>query len=68
MFRVFFKLKGATMLNQAMVLGLVRHVLTLVGGYLAAKGLLDPANVDTVVGAVLAIAGAGWSVKAKAEE
>jgi uncharacterized protein YaaW (UPF0174 family) len=53
------------MLNQAMILGLVRHGLTLAGGYLAAKGLLDPASVDTVVGALLTIAGAGWSIHSK---
>jgi hypothetical protein len=54
------------MLNTAMILGLVRHVLTLGGGYLAAKGHLDPGAVDTVVGAILAIVGAGWSIKSKA--
>lgn len=53
------------MLNQAMILGLVRHGLTLAGGYLAAKGHLDPASVDVVVGAILTIVGAGWSIKSK---
>jgi flagellar motor component MotA len=52
-------------MNTAMILGLVRHGLTLLGGYLAAKGHLDPANVDVVVGAVLTIVGAGWSVQSK---
>jgi energy-converting hydrogenase Eha subunit C len=54
-------------MNQAMVLGLVRHGLTIAAGYLAARGHLDVANVDTVVSAVLAIVGAGWSIKAKQE-
>ena len=52
-------------MNKAMILGLVRHVLTIAGGYLAAKGLLDPLAVDSVVGAVLVIAGAGWSIQSK---
>ena len=39
-------------MNKAMLLGLFRHVLTIAGGYLAAKGLLDPLAVDSVVGAV----------------
>jgi hypothetical protein len=52
-------------MNQAMIFGLVRHGLTLAGGYLAAKGLLDPASVDTVVAAIFTIIGAGWSVKSK---
>lgn len=52
-------------MNTAMILGLARHVLTMAGGYLAAKGLLDPTAVDTVVGALLTIAGAGWSLHSK---
>jgi hypothetical protein len=52
-------------MNTAIVLGLVRHGLTIAAGYLAARGHLDPASVDTVVAALLAIAGAGWSVKSK---
>ena len=43
-------------------MGLLRHVLTLVGGYYVASGKADPASVDTLVGAVLGLAGAGWSV------
>jgi hypothetical protein len=53
------------MFNQSMIMGLVRHALTLVGGYLAAKGLLDPASVDTIVGAVFTLIGAGWSLQSK---
>ena len=53
------------MLNKAMILGLVRHGFTVAGGYLVAKGHLDAANVDAVVGAILTITGAGWSITSK---
>jgi hypothetical protein len=54
-------------MNQAMVLGLVRHGLTIAAGYLAARGHLDPAAVDTVVAAVLTLLSCGWSIKSKQE-
>ena len=47
------------------ILGLVRHLLTLVGGYYVAQGKLDPENASTIVGAVTTLVGAGWSVKHK---
>lgn len=52
-------------MNFEIILGLVRHVLTLVGGYYVAQGKLDPANASTIVGAVTTLVGAGWSVKHK---
>ena len=52
-------------MNLEIVLGLVRHLLTLVGGYYVASGKLDPTNVDTIVGAVTSLVGAGWSIKHK---
>jgi hypothetical protein len=53
------------MMNFEVVLGLVRHFLTLVGGYYVAQGKLDPANASTIVGAVTSLVGAGWSIKHK---
>lgn len=49
------------------VLGVVRHTLTAVGGYLVAKGKLDFATVDTLIGAVITVLGVGWSVYQKKE-
>lgn len=46
-------------------LGLLRHILTLVGGYYVASGKLDPTNADTIVGAVTTLIGTGWSIKHK---
>lgn len=47
------------------IFGLVRHVLTLVGGYYVAKGAVDQGTVDTVIGALTALAGVGWSIHDK---
>lgn len=47
------------------VMGIARHVLTLVGGYLVAKGALDAAAAETLVGAGAAIIGVVWSVVEK---
>ena len=52
-------------MNIEVILGLVRHLLTLVGGYYVASGKLDPANASTIVGAVTSLVGAGWSIKHK---
>lgn len=43
-------------------LGLVRHILTAIGGYLVARGTLDAATVETGVGAVVTLGGVAWSV------
>jgi hypothetical protein len=55
-------------MNQAVILGLARHVLTALGGYLVAKGLLDPAAVESIVGAVLTLGGVVWSAQSKKGE
>jgi hypothetical protein len=44
------------------ILGLVRHLLTFGGGYVVAKGWLDDATANAVVGALITVFGAGWSV------
>lgn len=44
-----------------MLYGLLRHVLTMAGGYLVAKGYVAEGDVETVVGATLALGGVAWS-------
>ncbi len=55
-------------MNAEVVGGIVRHVLTGVGGYFVATGMIDPGTVDVAVGAVVALVGVAWSVWAKARE
>jgi hypothetical protein len=53
-------------MNKAAVLGIVRHVLTFAGGYIAAKGIADQALVNEAIGAVMTLIGIAWSIKDKA--
>ena len=41
---------------------LVRHILTAAGGFLVAKGLASADQLAELVGAVVSIAGVGWSI------
>jgi len=52
-------------MNQDQVLGLVRHLLTALGGYAVAKGFVDTDTMMQIVGAAATIIGAGWSIYTK---
>ena len=54
-----------TKMNKEQILGIVRHVLTFVGGFLITKGIVDETFVTEVVGALSTIVGAVWSFFAK---
>lgn len=41
--------------------GLLRHVLTFLGGYLVTKGIIDEATLSEVVGSIITISGFVWS-------
>jgi uncharacterized membrane protein len=51
--------------KTAYVGGIVRIVTTLLGGYLAQKGLADEAQVEGIVGAIVLVATGIWSIWAK---
>lgn len=53
-------------LTKEQVLGIIRHTLTFVGGIVVAKGLIDEAVVTEIIGGVLTLTGAIWSIVAKA--
>ena len=53
-------------LTKEQVLGIVRHTLTYVGGIVVAKGLVDESTVTEIIGGVLTLTGAIWSIVAKA--
>jgi len=46
-------------------LGLIRHVLTFVGGIIVTKGLIDESLFQEVIGGVMTLVGAVWSIAAK---
>jgi hypothetical protein len=52
-------------MNKEQILGIVRHVLTFIGGFLITKGLIDETIVTEVIGGVSTLIGAVWSFIAK---
>lgn len=52
-------------MNKEQILGIVRHVLTVVGGALVAKGFIDESVLLEGVGLITSIIGFVWSFKAK---
>ena len=55
-------------MNSDSILGIIRHVLTTLGGALVANGTIDNTQLQTGAGAVAVIIGIGWSVWAKRKE
>lgn len=47
------------------VAGIIRHILTFGGGVVVSKGWLDEATMTAVVGAIVTIGGAVWSITSK---
>ena len=52
-------------MNKDQILGLVRHVLTFVGGFLITKGVVDEATSVEAIGAIITLIGSVWSVASK---
>lgn len=52
-------------MNKEQKLGVIRHVLTFVGGILLAKGLVDESLMTDLVASIMVIIGGVWSVVAK---
>ena len=49
-------------LTQEQILGIVRHTLTFVGGIVIARGLADETVVTEIIGGVVTLVGAIWSI------
>lgn len=45
--------------------GLMRHLLTIVGGYYVAKGQIDQDTVNTAIGGISSLIGVVWSIRNK---
>jgi hypothetical protein len=52
-------------LSREQVLGIVRHSLTFLGGLVVAKGYTDDTTVTQVIGSVVTLIGAIWSIVTK---
>ncbi len=55
-------------MNAEVMGGIVRHLLTAIGGYFFATGALDAGTLETAVGAAVALVGVAWSIWAKRQE
>lgn len=55
-------------MNAEVIGGIVRHVLTGVGGFFVASGLIDAGTMEITVGATVTLVGVAWSVWTKARE
>lgn len=49
-------------LTKEQVMGIVRHSLTFIGGFILSKGLIDESTLTEIVGAAATLAGAVWSI------
>ena len=49
-------------MNSDQITGIIRAILAAGGGYLVGKGYLDDATLNTIIGAVLTLGTAVWSV------
>jgi hypothetical protein len=52
-------------LTKEQVLGIVRHSLTFIGGIIVMKGIADEATVTEIVGGIVTLTGAIWSIISK---
>lgn len=52
-------------MKKEIVLGIVRHTLTFVGGILVMKGVVDEATLTEIIGGVMTLVGGVWSVISK---
>ena len=52
-------------LSKEQIMGIIRHALTFVGGIVVMKGLVDETIVTEIVGGVMTLTGAIWSIIVK---
>jgi hypothetical protein len=53
-------------LNKEQYLGVIRHLLTLGGGYLLMKGFIDANYYEVAIASIMGVIGTLWSIKNKA--
>ena len=52
-------------MKKDQIFGLIRHALTIIGGAIIAKGYIDEAVTEEIIGVTLSIIGIVWSFTAK---
>ena len=49
-------------MKKEVILGIIRHTLTFIGGIFIYKGLIEEGLVQEITGSVLTLVGAIWSI------
>ena len=57
--------RGAEKTMQAAIMGVIRHLLTALGGGLVASGTLSGDDMNAAIGAITTLVGIAWSVFSK---
>jgi hypothetical protein len=65
---MFKRLWTLVSLNREKALGILRHLLTLIGGIFIAKGLLQEALVEEIIGFIFTVIGILWSMDNKQKQ
>ena len=52
-------------MSKEAILGVLRHILTFLGGYLSTEGWMEGAEVQQGVGAAVTLIGLIWSIRDK---
>ena len=55
-------------LTKEQIMGIIRHALTVVGGIVVMKGLVDEAVITEIIGGAMTLTGAVWSIINKKEK
>lgn len=55
-------------MKREQVLGVIRHVLTFLGGIGVMKGFATESMVEEIVGAILTLIGGAWSIAIKQDQ
>jgi len=61
-YNIYNKIK---IMKKEEVLGIVRHILTFIGGVVVAKGIVNESQLLEISGAIMTIIGSVWSVADK---
>jgi hypothetical protein len=52
-------------MTKEQVLGIIRHTLTFIGGIIVAKGWIDDVTSTEIIGGLITLSGAIWSIVVK---
>jgi formylmethanofuran dehydrogenase subunit C len=49
-------------MKKEQILGIIRHTLTFIGGIVIMKGITDEATITEIIGGIITVTGAIWSI------